>query len=244
MTASAAAALARRAASAADRPSARAARKTPACASPARSCRPRARPGRGCERLRAAGVRRCPLGCGRSGFVGVAGAGCQQASVRPERGRGRRRGRCGRAAERRLVGGDAGEQGGLAGVAAEPVAPGEHRLEHLRGDLRDERSRVDEQQHGRRQRRRPAAEPGPRAGRDQAVAGHVDGVAGAGRDRVPASRLGRRLRAEAGDERPLGVRFDQRHVEAGVADGSGGRSRPMPSAARAARTRSPQWPVP
>ena len=155
----------------------------------------------------------CVLGPGRP----AAGrADCDQAAVRPEPDDDVGAGGAGKQEGGRLVGGDAGEQGGLAGVAAEPVAPCEHGVEDLRGDLRDERSRVDEQQHGRRQRRRPAAEVGPEARCDQAVAGHVDGVAGAGRDRVPAARFVHRLGPQGGHERPLGVRLDQRDVEAGV----------------------------
>jgi predicted unusual protein kinase regulating ubiquinone biosynthesis (AarF/ABC1/UbiB family) len=142
--------------------------------------------------------------------------GREEASVRPEPDDDVGAGGAGEQEGGRLVGGYAGEQGGLAGVAAEPVAPGEHRVEHLRGDLRDERSRVDEQQHGRRQRRRPAAEVGTRVRRDQAVAGYVDGVARAGRDRVPAARPAHRLGPQGGHERPLGVRLDQRDIEAGV----------------------------
>ena len=56
-------------------------------------------------------------------------------------------GGAGEQAAGRLLGvGGAAEQDGLAGVAAQPVAAGEHRIEHLGGDLRGERARVDEQQ--------------------------------------------------------------------------------------------------
>ena len=156
-------------------------------------------------------------GCGRSGFVGAAGSRCQEAAVASDADEDVGAGGAGEQTSRRLLGvGAAAEQGGLAGVAAEPVAAGEHGVEQLRGDLTGERAGVEEQQHARRERRRPAAEDGTRARRDQAVAGYVDDVAGAGRDRVPAARLADRLGPQGGHERPLGVRLDQRDVEAGV----------------------------
>ena len=52
-----------------------------------------------------------------------------------------------------------------------------------------------------------------RPGRDQAVAGDVDRVAGPDPDQVPRAGLGQRLGAQRGDERPLASRLDQGHVE-------------------------------
>jgi len=109
-----------------------------------------------------------------------------------------------------------GEQGGLALVAAIPVAAAEHRVQDRRGDVRDQRTGVQEQQHAGREPGGPGPQDRARLRRDQPVTGYVDGVARPQPHRIPRARRAERLGAQAGNERALAARLDQGHVEAGV----------------------------
>ena len=165
VTASAAAALARRAASAGDSPSARAARNTPECASPAPVVSTAATAGAGIGRNggRAGSKGRRVGGKGRwarsrrSGGPPGRVAGGKEAAGRADADDDAGAGGAGKQATGRLLGGGgAAEQGGLAGVAAQPVAAGQHGIEHRVGDLRRRAGP------GRRRAARPAAAPPPR----------------------------------------------------------------------------------
>jgi hypothetical protein len=72
----------------------------------------------------------------------------------------------------------AGKYGGLALVAAVPVAAVQHRVQDRRWDVRDQRAGIQEQQHAHWEAGRPGPQDGARLRWDQPVTGHVDGVAG------------------------------------------------------------------
>jgi hypothetical protein len=118
-----------------------------------------------------------------------------------------------------------GKQRGLPPVTAPPVAAGEHRVQRRGRNVGHQRPGVGEHENAGRKPGCPPPQPaigragqrpggaGPRR-RDQAVPGHVDRFARRHADRVPPA--GVRLRAQAGDERPLAIRLHQHHVETGV----------------------------
>jgi hypothetical protein len=104
------------------------------------------------------------------------------------------------------IAGAGGEQGGLAGADADPVAAGQDRGEHLGRDVRGERAGIQEQQRSRRERRGPARDG--RGGRaEDAVPGDVHGVV---RGHLQGGEIVKGLGAEAGDERALPRRAGRR----------------------------------
>jgi hypothetical protein len=118
-----------------------------------------------------------------------------------------------------------GQQRRLPPVTAPPVTAGQHRVQRRGRDIGHQRPGVGEHQNTTGKRGRPHPQPAVRADgqrpgitgtgrRDQAVPGHVDRFARRYADRVPPARVG--LRAQAGHERPLAIRFHQHHVETGV----------------------------
>ena len=129
----------------------------------------------------------------------------------------RRRARA-RAAATGIV--EAGEQRGLAAVAAEPVGSGEHEFRRRRGNLVGERSWVDDDGGGRVDSGQPCADRGPVRRIHQAVAGDVDDVVRGRLQRVEVVGAERGLGSRAGDEGTLAFRVDQTGHEAGVQVGA------------------------